>query len=167
MGNTGEQENNGGAQGEAGAQGTRTFTQDEMNAIIADRLSRERSKYADYDELRQKALAYDEAEEASKSELQKQTERADKLQAQYDALVKSNDIRKTREKVAKDTGVPLELLTGADEESCKAQADAILKFAKPKSYPGTRTNGGRQTPSGSTADAAMRELAHQIFGKGE
>ena len=40
-----------------------------MNAIIADRLSREKSKYADYDELKAKALKFNEAEEASKSEL--------------------------------------------------------------------------------------------------
>lgn len=159
-------ENNTGNQGNTGNQEERTFTQDEMNAIIADRLSREKSKYADYDELKAKALKFDEAEEASKSELQKQTERADKLQAQYDALMKSNDIRNTREKVAKETGVPLELLTGADEESCKAQADAILKFAKPKSYPGTKTTSTQQS-GGSSTDNAMRELAHQLFRKGE
>lgn len=160
-------ENNTGNQGNTGNQEERTFTQDEMNAIIADRLSREKSKYADYDELKKKALAFDEAEEASKTELQKQTERAEKLQAQYDALIKSNDIRNTREKVAKETGVPLELLTGADEEACKAQADAILKFAKPKSYPGTKSTGKQQNGGGSTTDSAMRELAHQIFGRGE
>ena len=37
----------------AGEQQTeRTFTQAEMNAIISDRLTRERSKYADYDDLK-------------------------------------------------------------------------------------------------------------------
>ena len=40
----------------AGEQQTeRTFTQAEMNAIIADRLNRERTKYADYDALKAKA----------------------------------------------------------------------------------------------------------------
>ena len=40
----------------AGEQQTeRTFTQVEMNAIISDRLTRERSKYADYDDLKAKA----------------------------------------------------------------------------------------------------------------
>lgn len=161
-----ENNNSTGNQEITGNQAERTFTQDEMNAIIADRLSREKSKYADYDELKAKALKFDEAEESSKSELQKQTERADKLQAQYDALIKSNDIRNTREKVAKETGVPLELLTGADEESCKAQAEAILKFAKPKNYPGTKTTPTQQS-GGSSTDNAMRELAHQLFRKGE
>jgi len=55
--------------------GERTFTRPQMNANIGDRLARERAKYADYSELKQKAEAFDQAEELSKSELQKATER--------------------------------------------------------------------------------------------
>ena len=55
------------------AQPERTFTQAEMDAIIGDRLNRERQKYADYAELKAKALKFDEAENASKIELQKAT----------------------------------------------------------------------------------------------
>lgn len=54
----------------------RTFTQAEMNAIIQERVARERGKYADYDDLKAKAAQYDEAQEASKSDLQKAVERA-------------------------------------------------------------------------------------------
>lgn len=38
----------------------RTFTQSEMNAIIQDRLNRERSKYADYEALKEKAAPLDD-----------------------------------------------------------------------------------------------------------
>ena len=55
-------------------QAERTFTQAEMNAIISDRLSRERSKYADYDDLKAKAQQFDAAQEAGKTELQKANE---------------------------------------------------------------------------------------------
>ncbi|MBR4514596.1 MAG: hypothetical protein IKO61_06900, partial [Lachnospiraceae bacterium] len=41
------------------------------NRIIADRVQRERSKYNDYDSLKEKAAKYDAHEEASKTELQK------------------------------------------------------------------------------------------------
>ena len=54
----------------------RTFTQAEMDAIIGERLSRERAKFADYDDLKAKASKFDATEEASKSELQKATEKA-------------------------------------------------------------------------------------------
>ena len=43
--------------------GERYFTQSEMDAIIGERLSRERNKYADYDSLKEKAGKYDELQE--------------------------------------------------------------------------------------------------------
>ena len=144
----------------------KTFTQAEMDSIIEGRLARERQKYADYEDLREKANKYDEYQEQSKTELQKEKERSDALQAELSTLKKESTVRQVREKVAKDTSVPMDLLTGEDEETCKKQAEAILKFAKPKSYPGTKRNRGNITEH-YEHDDAMREFAHQIFGKGE
>lgn len=133
-----------------GQQPERTFTQAEMNAIISDRLSRERSKYADYDDLKAKAQQFDAAQEAGKTELQKANEKAAKLQEQLDTLTKANTLRELRSKVAAATGVPAELLSGDTEESCTAQAQAILKFAQP-GYPSIRDGGEvRNKPTGST-----------------
>ena len=125
----------------AGEQQTeRTFTQAEMNAIISDRLTRERSKYADYDDLKAKAAQFDAAQEAGKTELQKANEKAAKLQQQQEV----------RAKVSAATGVPADLLSGDTEEACTAQAQAILKFAKP-GYPNVRDGGDpHHTPTGST-----------------
>lgn len=138
----------------AGEQQTeRTFTQAEMNAIIADRLNRERTKYADYDSLKSKAQQFDAAQEAGKSELQKANEKAASLQAQVDSLTKANTLRELRAKVSTETGVPADLLTGDTEEACKAQAAAILKFAKPGGYPTVKDGGDpAKKPSGSTRD---------------
>ena len=111
----------------------KTFTQAEIDSIIEGRLARERQKYADYEDLREKANKYDEYQEQSKTELQKEKERSDALQAELSTLKKESTVRQVREKVAKDTSVPMDLLTGEDEETCKKQAEAILKFAKPKS----------------------------------
>ena len=60
----------------------KTFTQAELDAVLAERLQRERSKYADYASLKQKAEAYDQSVEANKTELQKATDRAEALQAE-------------------------------------------------------------------------------------
>lgn len=119
----------------------RTFTQDEMNAIIRDRLSREREKYADYDALKDKAQKFDAAEEASKSELQKAQERAESLQAQLNALTQAAEVQKVRTKVATEKGLPANLLTGTTEEECSTQADAILAFAKTPGYPTVKDAG--------------------------
>ena len=79
MAETVNQETNGTA-AETQENEQRTFTQAEMNAIIQDRLTRERGKYADYEALKAKAAKFDAAEEAGKTELQKANEKADALQ---------------------------------------------------------------------------------------
>lgn len=125
----------------------KTFTQSELNAIVADRISEIKQKYGDYDDLKTKAQKYDEAEEASKSELQKITESRDALQAELDGLKRANAVRQTRDKVAEAKGVPAHLLTGETEDECNAQADALLAFKNEKpDYP-TVKDGGEVTPS--------------------
>ena len=125
---------------------TRTFTQEEVNAIVGKRLAEEKSKFADYDVLKAKAEKFDEAEEANKSELQKATERANNLESELNALKKADEVRVMRENVAKETGIPSNLLTGATEEECKAQAEAIKAYAQPSGYP--RVKDGGEMPKG-------------------
>ena len=126
MNETVNQEVNGTA---AAQQEKRTFTQDEVNAIVADRLARERAKYADYDDLKGKASRVDEADT-----------RAAALQQQLDAMKSDNDRREMKQRVSAATGVPAALLTGETEEACTAQAQEILKFAEP-AYPNVRDGG--------------------------
>ncbi len=145
----------------------KTFTQTELDAIIGDRLARERQKYVDYDSLKAKAAEYDKAQEASKSELQKATEKAGALQKELDALKAANSTREAREKVAKEMEVPVELLTASTEEECKKQAEALQRYLpKTKKYPGTKENDSKKNQANSN-DQLMREFAHQIFKKGD
>ena len=51
--------------------GERTFTQAEMDAVIGDRLKRQKAQYSDYDDLKSQAEKWAEHEEAQKSEIQK------------------------------------------------------------------------------------------------
>ena len=118
----------------------KTFTQAELNAIVQDRIARERSKYENFEELKEKALKFDEMEEESKSELQKATERADSLQAELDKMKKADAVRTLREEVSKETGVPANLLHGTTKEECEAQAKDILAYAKPN-YPNVEDKG--------------------------
>lgn len=110
-----------------------TFTQDDVNRIVAKRVA----KYADYDELKQKAAKFDEQVEAGKSELQKATEKASSLQAELDALKQAESIRVMREEVANAKGIPARLLTGTTTEECEAQAADLLAWAEKTSsgYP--------------------------------
>ena len=147
-------------------QQNKTFTQADVDAFIKDRLARERQKYSDYDELKSKAAEYDKAQDASKTELQKMQEANAKLQAKLDGMEKEKKLLDTRSKVAKEKGIPADLLTGEDEDTCKAQADAILKFAKGPKYPSVKEtkHEANQNATNSTNED-FRALAGQIFGR--
>ena len=127
----------------------KTFTQSEVDSIVKDRLTRERAKFPDYEDLKAKAARLDELEEASKTELQKATDRAEKLQKELEGMKQAETIRSIRSKVAEESGVPASLLTGETEEACKEQAEAIKAYATPK-YPNVK-DGGEPSHSGKRA----------------
>lgn len=68
----------GGGQQPAAQTSARTFSQEDLDRIIDERLKRERTKYADYDDLKRKV---ETAEAAQKSEVEKLAEKAAKAEA--------------------------------------------------------------------------------------
>ena len=131
----------------------KTFTQAELNAIVQKRLGEEKAKYENYEELKAKALKFDEIEEQNKSELQKANERAQALEAELNGIKQANSVREIREQVASELKVPARLLNGTTKEECEAQAKEILNFAKPNSYPSVPDAGeARSTGGGKTRD---------------
>lgn len=67
-----------------GGESEKTFTQAELDEIIAKRIERERNKYADYEEIRKKAEQYEkEAEERRLAEMSEK-ERAEELAKKYE-----------------------------------------------------------------------------------
>lgn len=143
----------------------RTFTQSDVNAIVEDRLGRERKKYSDYDELKAKADKYDQLENANKTELQKERERADAAEAKLQSYTKAEAARQIREDVAKEKGIPAHLLTGATKEECEKQADELIAWGKPKTYPQTKRTSSNNTNSSSSENDAYREWARNMFGE--
>ena len=131
----------------------KTFTQAELNAIVQNRIKEVSAKYGNYEELKEKALKFDQIEEDSKTELQKATEKAEALQKELEAMKTANAERQLREKIAQETGVPVSLLRGNSEEDLKAQAEAIINFAKAKpSYPKVKDGGEVIPPTISKKD---------------
>ncbi len=57
-------------------------SQDDLNKVIADRVQRERAKYADYKDVKAKAAEYDKVAEANKSEIDKAMDRVTKAEAE-------------------------------------------------------------------------------------
>ena len=113
----------------APAEPERTFTQSEMDAIIGERLKRDRAKYADYEELKAKAAKFDEAEEASKSELQKAVEERDKYKAELEKLAAERERAEKVAKVAAEKGVDAALLSRMEGD---VEENAEFLASRPK-----------------------------------
>lgn len=149
-------------------------TQEELDAILKKRLEREREKitaevsgkYANYDELAEKAKAYDEAQEAQKSEAQKAKERIAELESTIKKRDEADKQREMREKVAKEKGIPEELIVGTDEESMAAYADKIAEFAKVQTPPAPKDEKpGSFSLGEGDGDDEKRAFVRQLLGK--
>ena len=98
----------------------------------------------------------------SADEHKKATDRAAALERELADLKTSNQVRDMRYAVAKAKNLPPELLTGDTEEICNAQADAILAFAKPASYPQLK-DGGEARPTGTNTRDQFAAWAESQF----
>ena len=121
-------------QQEQAAAEPRTFTQEEVNAIVEKRLARAKSEPpADYEDLKAKAAKYDEAQEAAKSDLQKATEAAEKWKAQYEKLKAESDRKEAIQAAAAEYKVDAQMLarmSGDVTENAKFLAERAA--AEPK-----------------------------------
>lgn len=135
-----------------GAPAERTFTQAEMDAIIGDRLKRERAKYADYDDVKAKAAQFDAAQEAAKSDLEKAVEERDKLRAQLEQLESERTRQQQVAQAAAAHGVDAALLArmaGDVEENAQFLQQQMAAVPR---YPTLQDHGDPKPPTLSKAD---------------
>lgn len=133
----------------------KTFSQAELDAVVKDRLKREREKYADFDALKEKAAKFDEIEQANKSELEKANEQVNALKAELDGIKKAEQLREMRTKIATENNVPVELLTGATEEECQTQVEKIKEMMLANGIPTAVRDGGEATHSGKVSSGTL------------
>lgn len=142
---------------------TKTFTQAELDAIVQDRVKRERAKYDGFEDFKAKAQKYDEQEEANKSELQKAQERALELEEKLKKKEHEESIREMKKKVADELKVPADLLTGETEDECRTQAQAIMSFATSQGYPTVKDAGESNPVNKKSTRDQFKEWAEQNF----
>lgn len=116
---------------------SRTFTQADLDRIVADRIKRERDKYADYNDLKQSAQRLSELEDAQKTEAQRLTEAREAEQAARTAAeerAQQAELNLLKREVADQVGLPASLaarIQGGTAEELKADAEALLKTVAP------------------------------------
>ena len=132
----------------------RTFTQDEVNAFVAEQKRKEReslaAKYGDLDQLKALAEAQKAAEDAAKTQAQKDAEEI--------ARLKSENLDAKRIAFAATKGIPPELITGSTQEEWDAAATKALEWkgakaeTPPPPAPTAHAAGNNGAPAGSPGD---------------
>lgn len=140
----------------------KVFTQDDLDAIVADRLRRERKKYADYDKYKKAYEAGLSDEQNAKSALEEMRARVAELEAEKSARDERDAHTALVEKVLADKGIDHKfapLLTADDEEGLIKQA--LLISETPSFSEVSRKEGGRPAAvqSGGTPEEIFKEWA--------
>lgn len=105
-------------------------SQDELNKIISERVARERSKFADYTDLKSKAAKFDELDQASKTEQERLTEKLVAAEARAAEI----EGRALRLEVASENGLTpaqAKRLVGSTREELEADAKELLATFTP------------------------------------
>ncbi|HET7386856.1 MAG TPA: DUF4355 domain-containing protein [Nocardioidaceae bacterium] len=161
-GQQGQQQSAGQQQGQEAQQGQQKYeapaSQADFDRIVGERLARERAKFSDYDDLKQKASEFDKLAEAQKSEAQKAIERAEKAER----TAAEHQTSLLRYQVAASKGVPADLvdfLTGADQSAMEQAADRLLAHVqKPNGVP-SFDGGSHTVVQGGDMNQAIRRAA--------
>lgn len=152
-----------GGQDDKGGEGFKPITsQADLDRLIGDRIARERSKYADYEDLRAKAEKYDQAEQESLSELERERQAREAAEAELGKYRTREQVAKWAEEITRDSGVPASALRGSTREELEEHFNVLSSLIKPA--PGgtrTATPPGKPVPlegERGRAAAALRAL---------
>lgn len=172
--------------GNAGGAADAKFTQADLDRIVADRITRERAKFADHDDLKQKAAEFDKIQDAQKTEAQRLE--AERDRAKQEAAAKDAQIQAANERVIKaevrlaaqqagfidpeDAWLLVDRAKVAldDAGNVTGAAEAIKALAEKKphlvqSNAGERPNYGAPTPgrsNGTAPNDAVRKQHEQL-----
>lgn len=147
----------------------KTFTQEDVDRVVGERLAREREKYSDHEELKAAAEKLKEIEEANKSELEKAASQRDKFKSDAEKFGSEN----TRLRVAIEKGLVgdkadlVDRLRGNTKEELEADADALLKmFEGQRQEPTPNFDGGvrEPAPTPKTPDQEHNEVILKLAG---
>lgn len=135
---------------------SQSFTQEDVDRIVADRLKRERDKitaqYADYDDLKAKAEGAKTAED-----------RIAELESKYQAA----ETARLRSDVAAAHGISAEdrdlFLTGTDKDTLTKQAERLAGKASERKK--NSNLAPREGTNPQPADDEMRDFTRKLFGR--
>ena len=148
-------------------------TQEQLDAVIGERLKREREgiakKYGDYTDLQTKVADYEKQLAANAKAMKEASEKAtgyEKQLAERDAKIKSYETSSVKMRIAHEIGIPYELadrLSGEDENAIRKDAESVAKFLTKQTPPPAKSND--PAPGGKGTSAAYKTLLEGLNNK--
>lgn len=149
----------------------KTFTQADLDRVVEQRLTRERQKFADYDQVKADAAELAKIRDGEKTDLQLlQEQLATEREAHGKTQTELSVTKRTQYGV--DKGLPQALakkLTSPldDTEALEAEIAELAQYAAPAAKPEKRTPGSFQSgatgkPAGGTGKTLQTEAAEAV-----
>ena len=144
-------------------------TQEEFDAAIKGRLSREKEKFSDYDQLKSRVEELEKENVGLKSTIEANNQSkadADKQLQEMENQIAGYETASLRTRIALKHGLPYDLadrLQGTDEESFKADAERLAGYMK-KTQP-VYPLGTKEPSSIDDKDAALKGMLHKMRGE--
>lgn len=136
----------------------KAFTQEQVNALLAEQKRKLGERFADYDDVKTKAAKLDELEQASKSELQKLQDELAATKSELTRFQQEKQIQAWAVEITKDSPIPPMVLRGSTREELEEHFKQLTEIApKPKRTPVPAGKSAGQD-EGSRAVAALRSL---------
>ena len=135
-------------------------SQDDFDKLIGSRLTREREKYADHDDLKAQVATLTAAAEAHEAAVQAANERADGAEKWKVDRESADALAAERDSVAKAHGLPASALRGSTKEELEAHA-LDLKPLTTASGPAIPHQGDTPKASATTEES---EFVRDLFG---
>lgn len=141
-------------------------TQEALDAIIKDRL--ERQKKSVTDEIKKQYEGWVSPEDAKKTteqidSLNTKLADSEKKVAELTSKNSAYEISSVKMRIAHETGIPYELaerLSGSNEEEIRKDAEILAQYAAQPAQATPSFSG--EPPVGASADAAFKALAHDL-----
>ncbi len=147
-------------------------TQEELDRIIQDRLTRERDKYADYEAIKTKNADLEKQVSALQTTIEESNTTAkthEQTVADLNKKIAGYETANLRTRIALQNGLPIDLadrLVGDDEESIKADAERLSGFvSKKQQTPPPLKN--TENKNGNDKDSSWLQAVRDLSGKGE
>lgn len=107
----------------------RSYSEEDVNRIVKERLARERAKHADYDDVKRRAGEADTLQ----SELEKSKAETEELRTKVEQAEHERKLTAIRSTVAAKYGIadPTVLAVGDDEEQIDAYAQKLMQVFRP------------------------------------